>query len=462
MLHWVGKKPLERVQYFPAQLCESVGVERPPVEPSFQAFTNSDHNLLFHGDNKEILAALIVAGFRGKIDLIYIDPPFDSGADYVRKVKLRGLPEKLPGEGHSFIEQTQYEDIWANDNYLQFMYERLILMRELLSDKGSLYLHCDWHKSHHLRFLLDEVFGAGNFLNEIIWNYGGRGAKAKSGQFPRNHDVVLWYAKGQFSIYKSRYRIDKVPIYEANKRGLLRDEKGRWFHHSPRGDYTDDSVRELEKEERIYRNSNGTIRIKYFHESDKKFVYVKKIISDVWDDIPDAMHLPQKERLDYPTQKPEALLERIIKASSNEGSIILDCFCGSGTTAAVAEKLGRRWIVADINKGAIQTTIKRLQGIIAEKTGERGLIHYRVNYYDIAKQAELKAYHQRQIRHSTGSQGFILRRHGRRAVGKNHRLEPSADPARYPDHQGRDQQEPSGRNPRYYRFLQRQRTGIDQ
>ena len=174
MLHWVGKKPLERVQYFPAQLCESVGVERPPVEPSFQAFTNSDHNLLFHGDNKEILAALIVAGFRGKIDLIYIDPPFDSGADYVRKVKLRGLPEKLPGEGHSFIEQTQYEDIWANDNYLQFMYERLILMRELLSDKGSLYLHCDWHKSHHLRFLLDECFGAENFRNEIILEKNGR------------------------------------------------------------------------------------------------------------------------------------------------------------------------------------------------------------------------------------------------------------------------------------------------
>ena len=144
MLHWVGKKPLDVVRHFPAQLCEAVGVGDPPAEPSFQEFVKSNYNLLFHGDNKEILSSLIVAGFRGKIDLIYIDPPFDSGADYVRKVKLRGQSAKLEGEGHTSIEQVQYTDIWANDNYLQFMYERLILMRELLSDKGSIYLHCDW------------------------------------------------------------------------------------------------------------------------------------------------------------------------------------------------------------------------------------------------------------------------------------------------------------------------------
>ena len=408
ILHWVGKKPLDMVRHFPAQLCETVGVENPPTEPSYKDFLKNGYNLLFHGDNKEILSSLLIAGFRGKIDLIYIDPPFASGADYVRKVKLRGVGngngndstngngDKVAGERHSFIEQVQYEDIWANDNYLQFMYERLILMRELLSDKGSIYLHCDWHKSHHLRFLLDEVFGVENFRNEMIWNYGGRGAKAKSGQFPRNHDAILWYTKGSSLMYQQIYKTDTIPISEAKNHGLQQDKKGRWFHHSPRGDYTNDSIRKLDKEERIYQSSSGTIRIKYFHTSDKKFVFVKKIIGDVWDDIPDAMHLPQSERLNYPTQKPEVLLDRIIKASSNENSIVLDCFCGSGTTAATAEKLGRRWIMADLNKGAIQTTIKRLQSVIKEKNGDlvekngHGLIHYRVNDYDHAKQDELK------------------------------------------------------------------------
>ncbi len=300
MLHWVGKKPLDVVRYFPAQLCESVGVDKPPAEASYEQFVEGGYNLLYHGDNKEILSSLLVAGFRGQVDLIYIDPPFDSGADYVRRVKLRGVGngnnsngERISGEGQSPVEQVQYHDIWANDNYLQFMYERLILMRELLSDKGSIYLHCDWHKSHHLRFLLDEVFGAENFINEIIWHYPNSG----------------------------------------------------------------------------------------------------KLVTSVWR-IP--MLNIGHERLNFPTQKPEALLERIIKASSNEGSIVLDCFCGSGTTAAVAEKLGRRWIMADLNKGAIQTTMKRLQDVVADKNGDlaeepaRGFIHYRVNNYDYARQDELK------------------------------------------------------------------------
>ena len=168
MLHWVGKKPLDVVRHFPAQLCETVEVGDPPAEPSYKEFAKSKYNLLFHGDNKEILSSLLIAGFRGKVDLIYIDPPFDSAADYVRKVRLRGQSKTLKGEGHTSIEQTQYEDIWANYNYLQFMYERLILLRELLSNEGSIYLHCDWHKIHHLRFLLDEVFGEENFGNEII------------------------------------------------------------------------------------------------------------------------------------------------------------------------------------------------------------------------------------------------------------------------------------------------------
>ena len=168
MLHWVGKRTIDTVNAYPAQLVETYNVENLEKEPTYDRFKDGPH-LLFHGDNKEILSTLLVQGFRGKIDLIYIDPPFASGADYVRKVKLRGRKENLEAEGHSVIEQTQYTDIWANDNYLQFMYERLSLMRELLSEKGSLYLHCDWRMNSYLRLAMDEIFGKSNFLNLVTW-----------------------------------------------------------------------------------------------------------------------------------------------------------------------------------------------------------------------------------------------------------------------------------------------------
>ena len=355
MLHWVGKKPLDVVRHFPAQLCETVEVGDPPAEPSYKEFAKSKYNLLFHGDNKEILSSLLIAGFRGKVDLIYIDPPFDSAADYVRKVRLRGQSKTLKGEGHTSIEQTQYEDIWANDNYLQFMYERLILLRELLSNEGSIYLHCDWHKIHHLRFLLDEVFGEENFGNEIIWCYTFPGPAPQN--FPRKHDNILRYKKinGNAIFNPDDIRIPYKADFTA-----VRTIGGA----------------EYDADSKIARHEKG------------------KVPESWWVDMSNVSAW-RDELLDFPTQKPEALLERIIKSSSNEGSIVLDCFCGSGTTAAVAEKLGRRWIVADLNKGAIQTTIKRLQKIINQKNGDliengRGFIHYRVNNYDFAKQNGLK------------------------------------------------------------------------
>ena len=357
MLHWVGKRPLDVVKHFPAQLCESVGVETPPTEPTYKEFADSDYNLLFHGDNKEILSSLLVAGFRGKVDLIYIDPPFDSGADYVRRVTLRGQTDKLEGTAQNVIEQTQYEDIWANDNYLQFMYERLILMRQLLSDKGSIYLHCDWHKSHHLRFLLDEVFGAENFQNEIIWCYTG--PRKSGGSLPRKHDTLFLYTKTAESVFHQPH----IP----HKSGV----------HTPSGIFGAKTNSDMDPSTRENLESKG------------------KSLEDWWIDIWAADRY-RNQIMGYPTQKPEALLERIIKASSNEDSIVLDCFCGSGTTAAVAEKLGRRWIMADLNKGAIQTTIKRLQSVVDKKNGDlveqngNGLIHYRVNNYSHAKQSELK------------------------------------------------------------------------
>ncbi len=357
MLHWVGKKPLDVVRHFPAQVCETVGVGNPPAEPSYKKFIQNNYNLLFHGDNKEVLSSLLTVGFRGKVDLIYIDPPFDSGADYVRKVKLRGFNEKLAGAGHTTIEQAQYNDIWANDNYLQFMYERLILMRELLSDKGSIYLHCDWHKNHHLRFLLDEVFGEENFVNEIVWDYRSGGVSNR--YFARKHDTILLYSKTQDHIFNQ----SKEKSY---------NRKYKRYNFADVDEFLDEQP--------------------HFAKDYGWYTYVNT--RDVW--VFNMVGRTSKERLDFPTQKPEALLERIIKASSDEGSIVLDCFCGSGTTAAVAEKLNRRWIMADLNKGAIQTTIKRLQGIINKKNGDIaekngcGLIHYRVNNYNFAKQHELK------------------------------------------------------------------------
>ncbi len=383
MLHWVGKKPLDVVRHYPAQLCESVGVENPPAEPSYAEFIESGANLLFHGDNKEILSSLLIAGFRGKVDLIYIDPPFDSGADYVRRVRLRGESERLDGQGHTFLEQVQYEDIWANDNYLQFMYERLILMRELLSDTGSIFLQADDKKGHYLKILLDEVMGEKNYINDIIWRKGreGGGGTKVNPSLPTEYQNIYLYAKKRDS---RKWNAPRGPYSKSTLSSLKKDEKG-WFYMRGR----------MGRQPKQWEIEAGVARKTYVSENPNesresvmqrlttlggKFV----LIGDVWD----SYLIKNSTKTNYPTEKPEALLEIAIKSGTDEGGIVLDCFCGSGTTAAVAEKLGRRWIVADMNKGAIQTTIKRLQDVIQEKNSDlvkkngRGLIHYRVNNYD--------------------------------------------------------------------------------
>ena len=416
MLHWVDKKPLDVVQHFPAQLCETVGIGNPPNEPSWKAFSKSQYNLLFHGDNKEVLSSLLIAGFRGKVDLIYIDPPFDSGADYVRRVKLRGQNAALEAEGNTPFEQAQYEDIWANDNYLQFMYERLILMRELLSENGSIYLHCDRRKNYQLRFLLDEVCGAKNLLNEISWPRYAAHSLSTVG-YDSITDTILAYCKNtEKAIFNPQFaslsekeierrfpyteketgrRFQHVSLEQAanfNSIGEIRIINGREVVSNIGWRWAQETFDNRLKENPylIHWPEGGRPRFKKYLDE-----YDGSPLGDIWTDI-DYLSSGDSQRTSYPTQKPEALLERIIKASSNEDSIVLDCFCGSGTTAAVAEKLNRRWIMADLNKGAIQTTIKRLQGVINGKNGDlaekngHGLIHYRVNNYDCAKQNGLK------------------------------------------------------------------------
>ena len=357
MLHWIGKQPLETVKSFPSQLVEKFNIEEAPQVPTFESLKNNWTNLLFHGDNKEVLSTLLVNGFRGKIDLIYIDPPFDSGADYVRKVELRGTKSKVEGEGQTLLEQIQYTDIWANDNYLQFMYERILILKELLSEKGSIFLHCDYHKSHYLRFLLDEVFTESGFRNEIIWGYGGGGAPED--YYPCKHDNIFWYSKSDKWIFNKQFR----PYSQGTIERGLTQSKGDGY--------------EL--------NEEGAGLIDLW--ADDK---VQKILS------PTAY-----ENMKYPTQKPVSLLERIINGHSNNDSIILDCFIGSGTTVAASQKIGRKWIACDINKGAIQTTSKRLQNIInnqlkeiKEQNGKLDLgeekkeyftsfSHYKINEYDL-------------------------------------------------------------------------------
>ena len=340
---------------------------RSPPPPYQHKPTNS----IYLGDNLHILLSLILGdettkSLRGKVDLIYIDPPFDSKADYKSKITLRA--DSTITKAPTILEQFAYSDTWHKGtiSYLQMLTPRLMLMRELLSDKGSIYIHCDWHCGHYIKVLCDEIFGRENFRNEIVWHYGGRGAKSISSCYPRNHDVVFYYGKTDMTIHNKLYEKRKYSLDEAKKM-FKQDENGKWFKTSPRGDYTDESIERLRAENRIYETKNGGIRIKYFLDCDGKFVYENNIlIGDTWNDIPDAMHSPKQERTGYATQKPEALLERIIKASSDKGSIVADFFMGSGTTCAVAHKLGRRFIGSDIGKPAVMTTRKRLLDIGAE------------------------------------------------------------------------------------------------
>jgi DNA modification methylase len=411
MLVWVGKRPLRQVTAFPAQHIESFypveadvrlsGVEaRPPLHdksvwPDWPKLY-PPAGLLFHGDNKEVLAHLLANGFRGKVKLIYIDPPFDSGADYVRKVQLRGAKgtAKIDGEGYTLGEQIQYTDIWANDTYLQFMYERLLLMRELLSEDGSIFLHCDNRKNHHLRFLLDECFGPNAFVNEIIWRsttFTGS-SKAIAKRYPTNHNTIFWYKKGETYVF-NKVREEYKEEYLARFTNPDNDPRGSWQSVSLKT-YSKETFERLKAESRLIppqRNGAGW-RFKFYLDEVKGKVVetlwlnlesepvaeerfrdmdngILEGVPTVWLDINMANSMAE-ERTGYPTEKPDDLLVRLIEAHSNSGDLIADCFIGSGTTAAVAQKLGRRWIGCDINKGAIQTTSKRLQGIIREQIEE--------------------------------------------------------------------------------------------
>lgn len=477
MLHWVGKKPLDFIKSFPAQLVEVFDAREKAQQIEkldFDKLKDNWQNLLFHGDNKEVLGFLLANGFRGKVDLVYIDPPFDSNADYIRKVELRGSKDKarIEGEDYTLGEQIQYTDIWANDNYLQFMYERLMLLKELLSEKGFLFFHCDYHQGHYLKILMDEVFGRDNFRNEIVVKRVQKnfieGETIRS--MNNAYDVIFLYGKStnskflpprakvngngkkeenwhsfdapnwsgnrpnlSYDLFGIKPPAGRVWIWakgraeEAIKQGILRKnaktgkpeylvtaieenwhafDAPNWTGKRPNLVYelfgqmpptgrcwvwTKDKALESIKNGELRKNPN-TGKPEYLVKNGKG-----ELANNLWVDV-----LAYQFSEDYPTEKSENLLSRVIQICSKPDDIVLDCFIGSGTTAAVAQKLGRHWIGCDINKGAIQTTSKRLQSIISEQfkedkengkqknlNGDKGaskcysFAHYKVNDYDL-------------------------------------------------------------------------------
>lgn len=289
------------------------------------SFEDGWRNKLIWGDNALVTSSLL-GNFAGKIDLIYIDPPFDVGADFSVQVEVGD--EKFV-KASSLLEEVAYRDTWGSgsDSYVNMLSSRLRLMHELLSESGSIYVHCDFRVSSLIRHLLDEIFGPTNLRNELIWWYRNAGMKASSNKFHSKHDSIFFYAKS------SSFKFNQV-------REPLRDgDTGK---------------------RRAYKFDSATKKAKPIYDDEGKPVYftVDSILaSSVWD-IPILQG--RAEAVGYPTQKPEALLERIVRASSSEGDLIADFFCGSGTTLAVAEKLCRRWIGADLGRYAIHTTRKRL------------------------------------------------------------------------------------------------------
>jgi adenine-specific DNA-methyltransferase len=315
-------------------------------------------NQLIYGDNLLAMAGLLAGSeatesLRDKIDLIYIDPPFDSKADYRTRIILpNGDIEQKP----TVMEQFAYSDTWQDGtaSYLKMIYPRLVLMRELLSDKGSTYVHIDWHVGPYMKVLLDEIFGKDNFVNEIIWKSGVvKGAKTTSNSFGRMIDTIYLYSKTKERIFHTPFK--PIDLMSQSNKFVHKDSDGRVYSRdNPLGDYSKDSIDEFKRQGRIYYTKNGKMQlIRYLDE-------VKGIaVGNLWDDI-NYINQVASERLNYDTQKPEKLIERIVEASSNKDSLICDFFSGSGTTAAVAERLGRRWIVADIGKPACMITRKRL------------------------------------------------------------------------------------------------------
>ena len=378
-LAWEGKKAEVPRLRLPLQVVETVNASRAD-RGTLSCDRDPDdgwRNKLIWGDNLHVLASLAVE-LVGQVDLIYIDPPFDSRQDYKIRITVGDGGDAANqdlAKLSSVLEEKAYRDTWGKrvESYLQMLYERLVLLRELLSDRGSLFLHLAPNVSHLARGLLDEVFTPDNFRAEIIWKRTT--AHADANCLGSVHENILWFSKTEKVIWNQQYT--PYEDWYVKQYYRYKDIDGRRFMSgdlSAAGlagggyDYEwkgvnrmwrvpRDTMVKLDQQSRVFYTKNGIPRIKRYLDEAKG-----QPLSDVWSDInPVVSWAPEK--LGYDTQKPEALLERIIKSSSDEDSIVLDCFVGSGTTAAVAEKLKRRWVAVDIGRFAIHTTRKRLLDI---------------------------------------------------------------------------------------------------
>ncbi|TFG21091.1 MAG: site-specific DNA-methyltransferase [Promethearchaeota archaeon] len=357
MLHWEGKaqKKGKSVSFTLSQVFAPIfkklnnfnevenlkDPESPKTFPSshysdscYEEFTN--FNLLFQGDNMSVLQELREK-MKGMIDLVYIDPPFMKNTSFYRQVCLRGIDNEVS------YKQKQYSDTWELDTYLQFLYERFYLLKDLLSDSGSIYVHLDEDAAHYIKLILDEVFGRENFRRQIIWNTASLNVAGFKGQVRDNYvyatGIILFYSKTDSYTFNPQYTPHSQEFMD--KKYNKSDENGKY---------------------RITRRDN-----KIYMKEDRG-----ELITNIWNDILSFNYAiaASRESVFYPTQKPEALLERIIKTSTIPGDVVLDCFSGSGTTAAVAQKLDRKWIACDNNNIAIHTTSKRLQRIIASELSQ--------------------------------------------------------------------------------------------
>lgn len=398
-LVWNGKTRDVCTTVLPFQSLEHIDEPRAETKTQEDLFDSRGRqhkgwtNKLIWGDNKLILSSLKSGALRAQIEeagglkLIYIDPPFDVGADFSMDIEIGGETfHKEP----NLLEQIAYRDTWGRgaDSFISMIYERLILMRDLLAADGSIYVHCDWRVNSFIRLAMNEIFGSNNFRNEIIWQRTG--AHNDAAQFGVVSDSIFYFSRGDAWMFNPIF----VPLSDEHletRFNQIEEKTGRAFFAGPitapgdgpprtfRGkeikppkgrhwSYSQDKTDALELTNRLYYSSTGTPYLKQYKDENAE---QGRRAQSVWADI-----LPSKtglEVLGYPTQKPEKLLDRIIRASSNENDLVADFFCGSGTTAAVAEKLGRKWICTDLGKFGIHTTRKRLIGVqrelkAAEKT----------------------------------------------------------------------------------------------
>lgn len=353
------------------------------VESLEKRGANEKHNLMMHGECLSTCAYLKEQGI--EVDLVYIDPPFASGADYAKKIYIRRNPlvqkvmkeaeQNLDNEEMKEFEEKMYGDIWDKERYLNWMFENLMAIKSVMSENASIYVHLDYHIGHYVKILMDEIFGEENFRNEIVWKRSTTHADA--GFYGNNFDTIFFYTKGQGYIFNTVFQ-DYDESYLARFTHVDPDGRkwdsgnltakglqGGGYEYEYKGVRSlwrcpKETMERLDKEGRLHFTSKGGIRSK---------VYLDELSGmpsqALWTDL-NAVNSQAEERVDYATQKPEALLERIIKASSNEGMLVADFFGGSGVTAAVAHKLNRRFIHGDVNINSLQTARDRLVNAGAE------------------------------------------------------------------------------------------------